>query len=478
MTSLRAIKLIGISFFLFLLIFTRFYNIDHTARFTQDESHDLLGTRQLILKPKLTLVGPISNDNTKVFGSLTYYMLLPFVILGHSEPISPVWGAAFWGIIAACILVVLTIRLHKKFLVVIAPLVLLWFPLLETSRWSWNPHFVLVWIFLGILCLCWEKPIPWFLGGVFLAVSIHNHYIALFATSVFVALEAFRSLRSRRFHQVIALVLGYFLPFVPFLLFDLRHWPGLFLVHYLLGGHTPNTVPLTLSSAFARIIHAGILSFHYMAPIYGGALLLGGMSLLLIIFDVKHRSRTLIWILPILIQLSVAAILDDYQTRYFLPAIPFFLAWLIDKRRGFGKLIAAGILVFLVGVSLFTVIPQLTQTTVPPDIYSLTKASKTIARVVKDPRNHVMNPNVAVLQSPDTGVLAEKYRDVLSIYGISMRAPSEYNVSENLFVITTASSEAQLRADGAYALKPFKAAAVHGIYTIKNSPWKVFWFSF
>lgn len=41
---------------------------------------------------EITFVGPISEDNLKMFPSLTYYLLLPSTIIGDFDPLSPVAG--------------------------------------------------------------------------------------------------------------------------------------------------------------------------------------------------------------------------------------------------------------------------------------------------------------------------------------------------------------------------------------------------
>lgn len=135
--------------FLAALSFTRFYNLDHTARFTQDESSDLLRMHQYWSEKRITLVGPISNDNSKVFGSLTYYMLMPFAAAFGFSPISPVYGMAFWGIVASVLFVLLVHSLNPKLTILAAIISLIWYPLLETSRWAWNPHLVIFWPILA-----------------------------------------------------------------------------------------------------------------------------------------------------------------------------------------------------------------------------------------------------------------------------------------------------------------------------------------
>ena len=88
-------KIFFVLFFL-TLIFTRFYNLEHTARFTEDESGFLVRVHQIFVERKITLVGQVNETGTKVFSSLSVYMLLPFAVLGkfYGVEISAVFVAA------------------------------------------------------------------------------------------------------------------------------------------------------------------------------------------------------------------------------------------------------------------------------------------------------------------------------------------------------------------------------------------------
>lgn len=97
-----------------LLIFSRFYNLDKTARFIWDESSDLVTMHQIFVERNLTLIGPISEDGNKVFGSLSYYMLLPFTVIGKFDPVSPAYGAAFWGVLTGLLIIYLGFKVNKK----------------------------------------------------------------------------------------------------------------------------------------------------------------------------------------------------------------------------------------------------------------------------------------------------------------------------------------------------------------------------
>ena len=104
--------LIPIIIFFLILIFSRTFNLGKTARFIWDESSDLVSIHEIYVEHKITLIGPISEDGSKVFGSLTYYMLLPFAVIGKFDPASTAYGAAFWGILTASLLLFLSYRIY------------------------------------------------------------------------------------------------------------------------------------------------------------------------------------------------------------------------------------------------------------------------------------------------------------------------------------------------------------------------------
>ncbi|MBI2599909.1 hypothetical protein HYW43_03250, partial [Candidatus Daviesbacteria bacterium] len=219
--------------FLSLLTFTRVYNLDRTARFIWDESSDLVRMHQFFVERKITLIGPIDETGTKIFSSLTYYMLMPFAILGNFDPVSPVFGSAFWGILTAVLIIYLTYLINKKFVLVTALLVLVWFPLVETSRWAWNPNLIPFWATLGILFFQFKGKLKMFVAGIFLGFTIHSHYLSLFALSGFIGSLIIFSFKEKIFKNVVWIITGIVVTLVPFVIFDLRHPPGLFLTRIM-----------------------------------------------------------------------------------------------------------------------------------------------------------------------------------------------------------------------------------------------------
>lgn len=462
--------------FAVILVGTRVYNIDRTARFTQDESSDLARMHQYYQDNRLTLVGPISNDNTKVFGSLTYYMLMPFAVLGDFTPVSPVYGTAFWGIITALLLITLTYKLNKSILIPISLLILIWHPLLVTSRWAWNPHLVPFWIALGVLFYLKQSKWSLFLAGIFLSLSFHNHYIAILATATFSGLACLKLYRSQKIRHIAYLVVGYIIPFSAFIAFDIKNPPGLFFGSYLSGGSTPHIDSATPFEYFSRLQESVMQSGFSMieqAYIVIPVLIL---LILLIVSDIKQMSKHLFWIAPALVQVIGGLVLDGYSTRYFLPAIVFVLIYLILPRKDklAQKISYLILMLFFIG-SLISLPRNILETRIHPDVYSVNLITREISQRVKD--GLAPNPNVAVLASPDKSPLGHIYRDTLSIHGVQVRAISEYDVSESLFVISTSTLE-QVLNDDAVAMAYFREARLEDVIPIPNSSWVIYWFKY
>jgi len=459
--------------FLAALIFTRFYNLDQTARFTEDESSDLIRMQQLFQARKITLVGPISNANNKVFGSLTYYMLLPFTVLTGFDPIGPVIGTAFFGVATALLLLVLTWLINRKLLGMMAVLVLIWYPLLETSRWAWNPHLVLFWISLGLCCYLIKKPWAFFLSGICLSLAFHNYYLTLFATAVWAFLVLIREVRNKRYSLPAALSIGYVLPLIPFLLFDLRHPPGLFVTRIFIRNDIPDvhmpTFPIFLEKFWGNLTL--VLQYIATTPFVW---LIAALILALVILD-RKSPRRLMWFLPVILQLVLATIIDGVYTRYFLPALPFLVVWLLMPRQKLGKFLARLIIGVAILSSLLTFKTQLTVTKLQPSIATVRAASNIIIDQIKT--NQLKSVNVAALASPDTEPLSVKYRNILLMQDVHLKAASEYDATENLFVISTSSAEA-IRAEKSAPIVYFLKSDQIQTFTIPNSDWVVYWWHF
>ncbi|HKC04359.1 MAG TPA: hypothetical protein VKC54_00585 [Patescibacteria group bacterium] len=455
--------------FCLVLCFSRLYNLSKTARFIWDESSDLVNIHQIYVEKKITLIGPISEDGSKVFGSLTYYMLLPFAVLGHFDPVATAYGAAFWGIITGLLILYLVYIVNKKVVWLAAPIIIFWYPLVETGRWAWNPNLILFWVTLSLIFYLRKSDFSKFLSGLFMGLSIHHHYLAAFAGAGFGFVVLLDSLKKKEIRKFFAFAIGIALTIIPFILFDLRHPPGLFLTRILyfnhLGGVNGQTsILVNLANVFNE-------TFQYFGQFLFLKIILIVIFISLITHDLKKKSAGFSFAFVFLIQLIGLRFVSDFFTHYILPAVPFFIVYLIYPRKGLGKILSYSALFILIVSSLLSFPKQITKVSWESDIASTRFITHTIEGEIKTGK--LQNVNIAALGSPDPNTYGRRYRDLLLIDGVTIKTKGEYEISDNLFVITTSSLD-KIRLDPAYEIKFFKNGPLARKWQVPGSNWNIF----
>jgi len=493
--------------FFFLAVFTRFYNIDYTARFTQDESSDLARMHAYWQEKKLTLVGPIATDNSKIFGSLTYYMQMPFAVMYNFAPVGPAMGTAFWGIITITLLLFLKILLSardaddsKKYslfkqlelkiqsffkknnnknlelsTLLFALIILFWPPLLLTSRWAWNPHLIAFWVSLALLINQLSFKGKYVLVGLFLGLTIHHHYLAIFAIGTFGVIEFIKLFRSKKYSEMGQLLIGYVLALLPFAIFDIRHPPGLFFSRYLQADMSYQA-ELESVNIFANLIRNFSVSLNEIVHLKWLQILFVLGLTKLIWLDFKKSRTHLLLLLPVLAQILGCVFIGDFLQRYFLPAIVFFLAWLAQPRKKTSLKLSNFLMILIIISSVLQLENVLTKPIMSPPMRVVTQAQQAIVEILAN-NPDIKNYNIAALTARDLDSLGLKYRDLLSINGITFRAASEYDLTENLLVVTDV-DEAKVRQDQNVAMSYFKESRLRQEYLLEEKPWRVYWFSY
>lgn len=452
-----------------LLIFTRFYNLEKTARFIWDESSDLVNIHQIFVERNLTLIGPISEDGNKVFGSLSYYMLLPFAVVGNFDPISTAYGAAFWGVLTCLLIIYLGFKVNKKALFFLIPIVLLWYPLVETGRWAWNPNLIPFWVSLSLIFYFKKGGFFKFLSGLSIGLSVHLHYLSIVAAAAFAIVILFESIKAKKLKDFFFYLLGLILALSPFVIFDLTHPPGLFLTRILYFNNLGSAqAATTFGQKLLNIIDG---TFFYFGQSNFVKTILLILTALLVVFDIKKKAPSLKYIFVFVIQILCLAFFANYYTHYILAVVPFFLLYLIYPRVNFAKKISYIILFVVIVSSIVSFPKQISKITWESNIASTRNIVKIIETEVKD--KDMKNVNVAVLSSPDPNTYGRRYRDLLLIKGIILKNKAEYEISDSLFVITTSPLEV-VRKDPAYEIKFFNSGKLIKEWNIPDSDWKVF----
>lgn len=445
-------KFIFYIFVFLLIIFTRFYNIDRTSRFIWDESSDLVSIHKIWVDKDITLIGPISEDGNKVFGSLTYYLLIPFAVINNFSPISTTYGASFWGVITAVVLLLLAYKLNNKFEVVPILFVVFWTPLLIPSRWAWNPNFMPLWSSLAIIFYISKYKYKYFMSGFLMALTIHHHYLGFYTVLGMGLVILYESIKERRFLPIISFGIGALLSISPFIAFDLTHKPGLFLSRIMYFNYFDKSL-----NVFQKLSGANILFL---------------FNLIIITYlDIKSRSKSLKYLFVFLFSTLIMLFTTDFYSHYLLASIPFLFAYLIFKRSGISNFFAKSLVIIITIISIIRFEYITNNITWENDIKTITQISSVIKNAITT--KNLENVNLAVLQSPDPNIYGRRYRDLLLIDNIKLQEKELYDLTDNLFVLSYQDIET-IRQDKAYEIKRFNKGKLVQEWSFEDSKWKLY----
>lgn len=215
--------------------FLRLYRIGDYLTFLGDEGRDVLVVKG-ILEGDFTLLGPRASAGDFFLGPAYYYFMAPFLWLWQLDPVGPaimiaivgtitVWliyfvGKQFFGTIAG----ILAAALYAVSPVIIA-----------YSRSSWNPNpmpfFSL--LILYLLYLAYKKKQRHghlLVIGFLFGITMQLHYLATFLGVIMFVYLLFARWREshflpwkKTFGEFGRLIFGFFVGFLPFLAFEIRH---------------------------------------------------------------------------------------------------------------------------------------------------------------------------------------------------------------------------------------------------------------
>lgn len=462
-------------FVLLLLILSRFILLDQSARFIWDESDDLLRMKEIYENRRITLVGPISGNNINVYGSLSYYMLMPFTVIMNFDPMGPVVGTAFYSVFTAVILAYFFYkRMHWSYP---AALILFTatFPFIQTGRWAWNPHYIPFWQTLSLVIFLIpqlrKKWFIWVFFGFLQGLGIHNHWYAVFSMiGVFIALSLYY-IPQRKWKVVGGYIMGGMVAISPFIIFDILRPPGLFISRLVYFSPLTQEVPNAETIYYvSRLWQLPYQFFHYFFQAQFPAIFF--MMVVLVYSYVLYKREKyikLLLLLPVLTQVFLLIVVrTQINDHYFLPAVIPFLLFLSlpDEGKSFSFL-QKSILVLFVAFSLPASIEEILKNDWSTNI----RRTKAIAHIMQD--NITGQCNVLAIASTDSGTTGKKYRDLLEVWGTKMLGKEEYTNYDCLFVVTT-SDLVTIQNDAAYEMNLVRNTKPQKVWNVEG--WNLYQF--
>ena len=443
-----------------LALFTRTYNLSTNSHFLRDEARDLINIQKIYEEKKITLVGPISDNESHVFSALSYYLYLPFAVLGNFDIQSTVWGAVFWGMLTFVSLWFLAVKINPKSFIWAGILGAVFWPLVETSRWPWNPNFLVFWLTLSLIFQLNKGKIYNFLSGIMAGLSLHHHFLSIVAIFLI-------WIKKRK----VLFLLGVLLVFLPFVIFDLMHPPGLFLTKFL--GYNRGVGLPSLLGIYHKYVEGLVMTWTYFWGKSAFSYLLSVILCFIVVADIKKKNKNMYYLLASFFSVGVFIFYAE-QIHYIFPIIPFFWMWLFGKRKKENHKLVVLFLILAIGISANIFTTNVKKVSCLTNLKLYQGASDIIEREIKI--KNLVNANIVTLQTENELCETKIYRNILETKKIPLKRIEEYDISDNLFVISP-SDEDTLRKDPAYEINNFRNGIVVGEWKIEGTDYKVFQFN-
>lgn len=338
-----------------IFMFYRTYNLNARIGFGWDQERDANAVFN-ILKGNLTLLGPrVQGPMGFYLPPYFFYILAPFYALGHLSPFSMVGFIVFWSVFFFAISLIIISKIFNRETALF--FLALWSVnnlAVSMDTIAWNPIviplLVLLLIYMYYLYLTKERPISVFLIGLVfgLGISFHLQFLFLFPFLIPLFIDIFRS---KKFIQFIYLTLGIVVPFVPIILFDLRHNflnLKLALDFSMNSGFSGNRVITVFSHVVSFI--TGVNSSDFLAWAFYFLIAFG---FVLVVRKTKNEIQKkifkglgLTWALTVPLFDILIKNPSEYYFNYLLVILFILLAYLLNLRNKIGLIVIAVLLVY------------------------------------------------------------------------------------------------------------------------------------
>lgn len=210
----------------------RFYRIEPFMTFLGDQGRDAITIKRLVTFEDFPAIGAPSSVGQIFLGPFYYYLVAPFLLLFNFNPAGLGIGVAFLSVL---FLVYLIYVIYKQFGLFVSSLFIAFaafsFPLVELSRFSWNPNLLPYFSFTTIFFFYkWlkERSIIYAgLTGAFLAFCMQLHYLAMLIfipIGLVYIMAVLKEKKKTAFVKPTIAAIGAFGFFnIPLLLFDIKN---------------------------------------------------------------------------------------------------------------------------------------------------------------------------------------------------------------------------------------------------------------
>ncbi len=277
--------------------FLRSFRLEEFTTFLSDQGRDAIVMKHIVTFEHLTAIGPPSSIGQVLLGPFYYYMIAPFLLLFHFNPIGMTYGVLLYSLVGLA-LSFYVVRKNFDSLTSTLFAVFVTFSAvnIDVARFSWNPNLLPLFAFFTLYCfyqfLESKKLLYAFLAGLLFGLSVQLHHLAFLMGPAmliyfFVYLKSYQKIPSIR--NWLTLFGSFIVGYSPLIFFDLKHQfvNTRTLLNLFLGGQ------FVAKSSFFDRLTAAIQNFfsHVFAHQFSVLSSLGIMTLLVISYGILKKQK-------------------------------------------------------------------------------------------------------------------------------------------------------------------------------------------
>lgn len=213
-------------------IFLRLYGFTDFTTFLGDQGRDAIIMRNIMTGTEFPLLGPPSSIGMVFLGPFYYYLLSPFLLLFAFNPIGVAYGIFFLTIIGLITQFYIVKKIVNSYTAIIFTcLVVFAYPLVDISRFAWNPNLVPLFSFFvlvaGYRFIKNDKEVDAIILGIIFALATQLHHLTFLLAVPIVLCILYHFLTSQDKVTIISnifiAVIAFMAGNAPFLWYELNH---------------------------------------------------------------------------------------------------------------------------------------------------------------------------------------------------------------------------------------------------------------
>lgn len=329
------------------LFFFRFFNLPERLGFGWDQERDARAAMDII-RGNLTLIGPRVQGPAGFFlPPYFFYLMAPFYKLTGGNPSAMTIFVGFWAILFTSVTYFVLTKVFSRKVALIFLAIWAVNPLtVLIDSAAWNPVAIPLFVILLIFAV-YRGSIFWSSLILGIGTSFHMQFLLLIPMLI---PEVVSVVRNKRFIYLLTALIGFIIPFLPILVFDIRH--GFLNTKLALGFlNYPSTVISVLPTWYKVVAiflggkpdHATSLIFYAVV-----ALALFIWTRRVKVKRLKNVSLGLLltWLFSLPLFFAVAKTPSEYYFAYLLPIPILLTAISLNVNKTYGKVVLGLLLIF------------------------------------------------------------------------------------------------------------------------------------